>query len=225
MAASPFGGTLVSGGRDGRALVMSTRPRQIIHELKGHEGPVTGVSWLLPRRVVTACEDGRLRVFDPISGAHFFTSPREDHSIVHLRADFGPDQLAVSGGRYVFATTADGKGHLWDFRSTYKLATISATVGKIRGGIFFRRHYFIEREQEVESDPVTLLTWTDRGEVDSWRVPSGVHLERFFSAGEGIVDMMASGPGLELFVLLESGNGMVVNSTRKSKSASVDFSK
>ncbi|MCC5876727.1 MAG: hypothetical protein JJU11_10960 [Candidatus Sumerlaeia bacterium] len=224
LSISPAGGIMVTGGQDGRALVVNTRPRQVIHELHGHGGPVTSAAWLMPRRIVTGCEDGILRMFDPVSGALIFSSPAGE-PIRKVAADYGPWQLAEVGGRYVVSLTSDGKVHLWDLLSMTRVSSISSTAGEIVGTTFFRRHHYIEDTQETVFEPLMFLTWTDTGVIESWMVPSGVHGGVVLSVDQRVVDIRRNLNGSDFFVLKENGDGMLINSTRKSVISSIRFRK
>lgn len=222
LSISPAGGVMVTGGQDGRALVVNTRPRQVIHELHGHGGPVTSAAWLVPRRVVTGCEDGILRVFDPVSGALLFAS-RQGAPIRKVIADYGPWQLAQTGGRYAVSVTEDGTADLWDLLSMTKLKKISSPAGNITGARFMRRHHFIEDLQETVFEPLKFVTWTDTGVIESWGMPSGARVERLLIVEEGVVDIQRNMDGSEFFVLKKNGDGMLVNTSRKTVTSTVRF--
>lgn len=216
IAISPYGGSLVSVGGDGRAVVVGTVGRQVRHELRGHEGPVHAVSWQLPNRVITGGEDGWLRVFDPGSGALIARIDHRGEAILHLASDFGPHQLSDNEGRYFATTGGDGVVRLWNFLAMSLVEEITPAEGNFVGTRFLHRHYSRPvlqpgEERRIVPPPVELLTWDDQGVLRSWRIPSAQPHQVVWRHDRPISDVALSGPGRFALVIDDEGDAVLID--------------
>lgn len=229
LAVSPRGGILVSVGEDGRAVVIRTVARQIQHELRGHDGPVNAVAWQLPNRVITGGEDGFLRVFDPGSGALIGRLDNQGVAVRHLAADFGPVQLADNEGKYFASTGADGVVRVWSILSMNMIREIFPDEEKFVGSVFLHRHYTRPTPVPGTGDPPAtpqppeLLTWDDRGELRTWRLPALERRPVVYRHHRAISDVSVSGTGLHALVVDAAADVVLLDLRSGEPVSAMDF--
>ena len=105
------GGTrIATGGLDGIARLWDVATGKLLHELEGHDGPVTKVAFdASGQRLVTAGEDGTARLWDVARGELLQTLA--GHTDAIRDTEFSPD------GSNVALASLDGDGSFWSVRT------------------------------------------------------------------------------------------------------------
>jgi WD40 repeat protein len=116
MAFSADHSLLATAGKDGIARIWRT-DGQFLHELSGHEGPLTDVAFSPNGGLIaTSSEDKTARIWDASNGRYLRTLPLKKPV---MSVTFSPDS------RFVLTAGADDKAHLWRARTGGSLAALS----------------------------------------------------------------------------------------------------
>lgn len=194
LAMSRLGGALLSAGQDGRAYMWDVASMTRTTEFPGAGAPLTSIAWHNRRRVVTAGDDGRVRLYESPSGALLATlPPAEGGAITHLAA-----QLLT---RWAATTSATGVVELWDVEAAQRVVRLAANTPQ-RGAVFMTRRYNRLRYRGRSYDePTQLLTWDDAGTVTAWSLPAGQPLAPIAQRPTPIAAATLSLDGRHLFLL------------------------
>ncbi len=121
-AFTPDGARLLSASRDTTVLEWTAEGRPALPAPRGHQAAVNAVAFAAEDRLVSGGSDGKLRAWDPTTGA-------DEH--VFAFGDGAVWAVATSGGA-VLAGTDDGRIHLVDLVRRRLLAAVTAH----HGGVF-----------------------------------------------------------------------------------------
>ncbi|KAH9556185.1 hypothetical protein CY35_07G012700 [Sphagnum magellanicum] len=115
---------VVSGSDDQRVLVWDKSTRQLLEELKGHEGKVSCVRMLSGDRVLTASHDGSLKMWDIRTDSCVATVGKSTSSVLCMDYDDSSGVLAAAG--------VDGVGNVWDIRGGKQMQRLMGHTKWIR---------------------------------------------------------------------------------------------
>jgi WD40 repeat protein len=152
---TPDGQSLVTTGRDGKALVFGVAAGFRQASLAGHTGPVEGAEVSHDGRLIaTWSEDGAARVWNARIGAY----PRDvgKHDLPP-GAKHGPVIGFSPDGRYMLSAGADGTAHLWGSRAPLR---ILSHAGPVNTASFSR-------------NSKSVITSSDDWTARVWRVSDG----------------------------------------------------
>jgi WD40 repeat protein len=103
---------------DANPSVVELKGRKFVDQLHGHEGTVLGMAFSRDSsKVVTACEDGNLRVFSTSDWKLLLTIPGH-HGAVH-RAEFTPN------GRWIVSAGEDKTLRIWSAEDGSPVQTLT----------------------------------------------------------------------------------------------------
>ena len=110
-------------------VVVEIRQRRFADSLRGHEGTVLGISFSRDgSKVVTACEDGKLRVFS-VPGWKLLQTFTGHHGPVHW-ADFSPD------GKWLVSAGEDKTARVWSVENGELIQTLEESNAPLLTVIF-----------------------------------------------------------------------------------------
>ncbi len=237
IAAGP-GGRFVSTGRDKSAIVRDTGKRLV---LKGHAGPVVGVSMnRAGTRVLTASEDKSLRLWDAAKGTEIRSYPgvrgclspdgerllavgpdgtfllRDSATGDEVRAFKGPPATLAwfsPDGKRVLAAHADRTLRLWDTETAKEQAVLTGHGQPVTGAAFSP-----DGARIVSSAGTAAAKGKPRpGEVKVWDARTGQEKASFAGHPKGVAGVAFSPDG----TLIASGGLEGVALVREAASGKV----
>jgi WD40 repeat protein len=152
---TPDSGSVITAGRDGRALVSSTAAGFEQAALGGHSGPLEGAAVSHHGGLIaTWSEDGTARIWDARVGTVARDVGKHD---LPTGARSGPLVAFSPNGRYMLSAGADGTAHLWG--------------GGIR--LHVLDHGAAINAAAFSRNGARAITGGADGSARVWRVPSG----------------------------------------------------
>lgn len=109
---------MVSGSKEGALLVWDLNNKKVKFELEGHDSSINAIRYAHRDQVITAADDGNLRVWNVKVGGLIKTIHVSDESLTSLSV-FGRGQRVVAGD------TA-GKLNVWDIEQGKQIMSIRA---------------------------------------------------------------------------------------------------
>jgi WD40 repeat protein len=152
---TPDGRSVITTGRDGRAIISGVSAGFPEASLAGHTRSVEGAE-LAPdgALVATWSDDGTARVWNARVGAYAHDVGTHELPPSTKR---GPVVAFSPAGRYMLSAGADGTAHLWGARTRLRVLEHD---GPVNSASFSRNGRFV-------------ITGSDDGSAHVWRVPSG----------------------------------------------------
>ena len=127
--------------------VVELKTHKFVDELRGHEGTVLSVAFSRDtRKVVTACEDGKLRIFS-VGDWKLLQTLTGHHGPVH-RAEFSPD------GKWIASAGEDHTVRVWSAEDGTMLQTLQESKEPLLDVAFSPDSRFIAASSENQ-----VLTW------------------------------------------------------------------
>jgi WD40 repeat protein len=185
LAFGPGGGVLASAGTGANVRVQETATGRHLLTLRGHTKAVKGLTVLADGRVVTACQDGTIVLWEPAGSVESATLGPATTSITVVA--ISPD------GRRVAAGTLAGPTWVWDTETGHKLFTVPGHPQRTNGVTFTPDG---ERLITVGHDPVARV----------WSAADGRWLFDLVGHTGGLRHVAVSGDGQRLAT---SGDGTV----------------
>ena len=165
LAFSADGRWLAADGNDHKIYIWDVSAASKVHTLAGHEGRITGLAFRSNDELISASEDGTVRLWNVT----------EEREIRRFRADLdqvtsialSPDELQVVLG------LTDGTLRLWEIDSGLLRRT-------------FRGHLDVVLSVDFSSDGEQIASGSDDNTVRLWDVSSGTLVETFVGHEERV---------------------------------------
>lgn len=138
----------IEGDSTGDPVVIRTSTRQIVDSLRGHAGTVLGIAFSRDSsKVVTACEDGKARVY-AVPGWKLLVTLAGHQGPVHW-ADFS------ASGQWVVSAGEDKTVRVWSAEDGKLLDTLQESQAPVLSATFSPDGHFIAASTEK-----SVLVWT-----------------------------------------------------------------